>query len=105
MGFLAIMMWLGATDTHPCGGRRRAVPDAQGKGGAKRSGTGGRSDRRGGIMRSRLLLALTAAALVTAVTAAPTRAVATPGSATPGIPSAIPGTSSNFELAGHNPLF
>ncbi len=52
-------------------------------------------------MRSRLLLALTAAAaLVTAVTAAPSRAVATSG-----IPPAIPGTSSNFELVGHNPLY
>src|SRR5207247_8600342 len=61
---------------------------------------GGRSDRRGGIMRSRLLLALTAAALVTAATAAPSLAVATSG-----IPPAIPGTSSNFELVGKNPLF
>ena len=57
-------------------------------------------------MRSRLLLALAAAAaLVTAVTAAPSSAVATPGIAThsiaaPGIPPAIPGTSSNFELVG-----
>src|SRR5258708_14486678 len=52
-------------------------------------------------MRSRLLLALTAAAaLVTTVTAAPAGAVATPG-----IPPAIPGTSSNFQLVGHNPLF
>src|SRR5262249_32845778 len=52
-------------------------------------------------MRSRLLLALTAAAaMVAAVTAAPSRAVATPG-----IPPAIPGTSSNFQLVGQNPLF
>src|SRR5215470_3567625 len=52
-------------------------------------------------MRSRLLLGLTAAAaVVAAVTAAPSRAVVTAG-----IPSAIPGTSSNFELVGHNPLF
>src|SRR5258708_24893624 len=52
-------------------------------------------------MRSRLLLALTAAAaLVTTVTAAPSVAVATPG-----IPPAIPATSSNFQLVGHNPLF
>src|SRR5258708_7131815 len=52
-------------------------------------------------MRSRLLLALTAAAaLVTTVTAAPSGAVATPG-----IPPAIPGTSSNFQLVGPNPLF
>jgi len=62
-------------------------------------------------MRSRLLPALAAAtALTTAVTAAPARAVATPGSAThsiaaPGIPPAIPGTSSNFQLVGSNPLF
>ena len=63
-------------------------------------------------MRSRLLLALAvAAALVTAVTAAPVGAVATPGMATargsaaPGIPPAIPGTSSNFQLVGSNPLF
>src|SRR5215510_1002685 len=52
-------------------------------------------------MRSRLLLALAAtAALVTTVTAAPSVAVATPG-----IPPAIPGTSSNFQLVGKNPLF
>src|SRR5262249_37619836 len=52
-------------------------------------------------MRSRLLLALTAAAAsVTAITAAPSHAFATSG-----IPPAIPGTSSNFELIGHNPLF
>ena len=52
-------------------------------------------------MRSRLLLTLTvAAALVTAVSAAPSRAVATSG-----MPPAIPGTSSNFELVGHNPLY
>src|SRR5260370_6812291 len=52
-------------------------------------------------MRSRLLLALTAAAaLVTTVTVPPSGAVATPG-----IPPAIPGTSSNFQLVGHNPLF
>jgi hypothetical protein len=54
-------------------------------------------------MRSRLLLALAAtAALVTAVTAAPSRAVATPGIPPP--PDA-PGTSSNFQLVGQNPLF
>src|SRR5260370_14416672 len=52
-------------------------------------------------MRSRRLIALTAAeALVTTVTAAASGAVATPG-----IPPAIPGTSSNFQLVGHNPLF
>src|SRR5216683_2853419 len=52
-------------------------------------------------MRSRLLLVLAAAAaLVTAVTAAPSSAVAAPG-----IPPAIPGTSSNFQLVGSNPLF
>src|SRR5215472_15010455 len=63
-------------------------------------------------MRSRLLLALAAAAaMVTAiVTAAPSSAVATPGSASrgsaaPGIPPAIPGTSSNFQLVGQNTLF
>jgi hypothetical protein len=62
-------------------------------------------------MRSRLLLALAAtAALVTAVTAAPAGAVATPGAAAhgvaaPGIAPAIPGTSSNFQLVGKNPLF
>ena len=52
-------------------------------------------------MRSRLLLALSAAAaLVAAVTAAPSCAVATPG-----IPPTVPGTSSNFQLVGQNPLF
>jgi hypothetical protein len=49
-------------------------------------------------MRSRLLLGLTAAALVTAATATPSLAVATPGT-----PPAIPGTSSNFELVGKIP--
>src|SRR5260370_24772166 len=52
-------------------------------------------------MRPTRLRALTAAAaLVTTVNAAPAGAVATPG-----IPPAIPGTSSNFQLVGHNPLF
>ena len=52
-------------------------------------------------MRSRLLLALTAAAaLVTTVTAAPSGAAATPG-----VSPAIPGTSSNFQLVGKNPLY
>src|SRR5215510_930592 len=52
-------------------------------------------------MRSRLLLALAAtAALVTTVTAVPSSAVATSGT-----PPAIPGTSSNFELVGKNPLY
>jgi len=47
-------------------------------------------------MRSRLLLALTAAAaLITTVTVAPSSAIATSGT-----PSAIPGTSSNFQLVG-----
>ena len=61
-------------------------------------------------MRSRLLLALAAAAaLATVVTAAPSGAVAAPGTAAhgiaaPGIPPAIPGTSSNFQLVGKNPL-
>src|SRR5215467_5606780 len=64
---------------------------------------------RGGIMRSRILLTLAvAAAMVMAVTAAPSSAVATPGiashgSAASGIPPAIPGTSSNFQLVGQNP--
>src|SRR5499427_6301472 len=62
-------------------------------------------------MRTRIMLALAAAAaMVTTVTAAPSSAVATPGIAShsiaaPGIPPAIPGTSSNFQLVGHNPLF
>src|SRR5712691_11028157 len=99
---LRIVTCLGAKGTHILTReRRRDAPHAQREGGGKRSGTGGRSDRRGGIMRSRLLLALTAAAaLVTAVTAAPSLAVAASG-----IPPAIPGTSGNFELVGHNPLF
>src|SRR5215472_12318089 len=62
-------------------------------------------------MRSRLLLVLAAsAALATAVTAAPAGAVAALGTANhgmakPGIAPATPGTSSNFELVGKNPLF
>src|SRR5215472_9809112 len=62
-------------------------------------------------MRSRLLLALVAAAaLAAAVSAAPAGAVAAPGIAShgiaaAGIPPAIPGTSSNFQLMGKNPLF
>src|SRR5713101_8461509 len=93
---LRIVTCLGAKETHILTReRRRDAPHAQREGGGKRSGTGGRSDRRGGIMRSRLLLALTAAALVTAVTAAPSLAVAASG-----IPPAIPGTSGNFELVG-----
>jgi hypothetical protein len=62
-------------------------------------------------MRSRLLLALAAsAALVTAITAAPAGAIATPGMAAHGVAKVgisptTPGTSSNFELVGKNPLF
>jgi hypothetical protein len=62
-------------------------------------------------MRSRLVLALAAsAALITAVTAAPAGAFATPGTAAHGIAAvgsapATPGTSSNFQLVGKNPLF
>src|SRR5260370_28054636 len=52
-------------------------------------------------MGAGLLLALTAAAAVgTIVTAARSGA-----GATPGIPPAIAGTSRNFQLVGHNPLF
>ncbi len=52
-------------------------------------------------MRSRLLVALTGtAALIAGVIAATTPAVATSGT-----PPAIPGTSSNFQLVGHNPLY
>ena len=62
-------------------------------------------------MRSRLLLTLAAAAaLATAVTTTPVGAVAAPDGAShniaaPGIPPAIPGTSSNFQLVGKNPLY
>src|SRR6266568_4246307 len=52
-------------------------------------------------MRSRLLVSLTGtAALIAGVIAATTPAVATSGT-----PPAIPGTSSNFQLVGHNPLY
>ncbi len=52
-------------------------------------------------MRSRLLVALTGtAALMAGVIAATSPAVATSGT-----PPAIPGTSSNFQLVGHNPLY
>src|SRR6266498_1935540 len=52
-------------------------------------------------MRSRLLVALTGtAALMAGVIAATSPAVATSGT-----PPAIPGTSSNFQLVGRNPLY
>src|SRR5712692_1767726 len=61
-------------------------------------------------MRAKLLVALTAAAtlLIPAATysaAASASGVRSAASAPPTIQPAIPGTSSNFELVGHNPLF
>jgi hypothetical protein len=51
-------------------------------------------------MRSRLLVALTAAATLLIPAGAYAGAATTPT-----IPPAIPGTSSNFQLVGHNPLY
>src|SRR6266700_6439 len=67
---------------------------------------GGRSHRRGEIMRSKLLIALTAAtALLVPAGAFSAAASTSTVSKASSIPSAIPGTSSNFELVGHNPLY
>jgi hypothetical protein len=51
-------------------------------------------------MRSRLLVALTAAATLLITAGAYSATVATFS-----IPPAVPGTSSNFQLVGHNPLY
>ncbi len=61
-------------------------------------------------MRAKLLVALTAAAtmLMPAATysaAASTSGVRSAATVPPAIQPAIPGTSSNFELVGKNPLF
>src|SRR6266702_838934 len=67
---------------------------------------GGRSHRRGEIMRSKILVAVTAAAALLVPAGAYSAAASTSGvSPAASVPPAIPGTSSNFQLVGHNPLY
>src|SRR6266851_5512854 len=56
-------------------------------------------------MRSKLLVAATMAAALLVPAGAYSAAASASALSPAGVPPAIPGTSSNFELVGHNPLF